>query len=185
MNERIEEIVQRWGSAKTLEEAADIIRRSIGRLDRGSLEQIRRLVAEVAIEVLVIVLSNRDGTANVNHAGLLLTMHQSQRLDAWLEDQIRTGSALGLNEEQWKALLREVGGKTNHRDADALLGRVLQSSEDAIPVDWQAQMDHEWRQVHINMGPGGGGSYNRQHLAMGRFSMHANPHKTTSTLLPS
>ena len=185
MNERIEEIVQRWGSAKSLEEAAEILRRSVMRLDRSSMEQIRRLIAEIAIEVLVIVLSKKEGTANVNHAGLLLTMHQSQRLDAWLEDQVRTGKALGLNEEQWKALLREVGGKTNHRDADALLGRVLQSSEDAIPVDWQAQMDQEWRQVHINMGPGGGGSYNRQHLAMGRFSMHTNPHKATSTLLPS
>ena len=46
-------------------------------------------------------------------------------------------------------------------------------------------MDSEWRQVQLNMGPAGAGSYNRQHLAMGRFSMNANPHQSNSTLLPT
>ncbi len=64
-------------------------------------------------------------------------------------------------------------------------GIVDSPSEDAIPVEWQEQMDSEWRQVQINTGPAGGGTFNRQHLAMGRFSMSANPHQSNSTLLPS
>lgn len=64
-------------------------------------------------------------------------------------------------------------------------GVVDSESEDAIPFEWQSQMDSEWREVQLNMGPGGGGSYNRQHLAMGRFSMGANPHQSNSTLLPT
>jgi hypothetical protein len=64
-------------------------------------------------------------------------------------------------------------------------GVVDSNNEDAIPVEWQNQMDGEWRQVQLNMGPAGAGSYNRQHLAMGRFSMTANPHQSSSTLLPT
>lgn len=65
-------------------------------------------------------------------------------------------------------------------------GVVESESEDAIPVEWQSQMDSEWREVQLNMGAGGGGSYNRQHLAMGRFSMGANPHQSSSSsLLPT
>jgi hypothetical protein len=64
-------------------------------------------------------------------------------------------------------------------------GVVDSNNEDAIPVEWQNQMNSEWREVQLNQGPAGSGSYNRQHLAMGRFSMSANPHLSSSTLLPS
>ena len=75
INERIEEIVQRWGAAKTLEEAAEILRRSVMRLDRSSMEQTRRVIAEIAIEVLVILLSTKEGTANAVRWAKVSTMY--------------------------------------------------------------------------------------------------------------
>ena len=90
---------------------------------------------------------------------------------------------------------------TNHADMTPLSGNEIEvagkpfnltsgvdyqendyEDEDAIPMDWQYQMDGEWRQTHVNTGPAGGGSYNRTHLAMGRFSMNNTAESTESTL---
>jgi hypothetical protein len=119
VHEAVKEVVLAWAKATDLKEAAVILRDGRMRLHAEQVDQLRRFVAQIAVESLAELMLRATVPAAskpVQFHGVALHPAQVSRLKSWLRDQEPTALALGVSLQVWRHTLDQF--VTSHAGAD-------------------------------------------------------------------
>ena len=137
-----------WSEADDLDHASDTLRQACRTLQPDLIPQLREEVAEISAETLIeLIALERDVLPGepIEWQGLSLMPRQAERVAAFLQDQLPTAEALGVEPMRWGQMVekglrlyvaRNQGAQADKNEAQAkkALALIGQSPTPAVPA---------------------------------------------------
>lgn len=132
VHEDVKRAVLAWAGAPDLDDAARQLAKHRRRLDAELVDELTHEIAEISAETLIeLIAMERDVIPGptVEILGLALYPKQAERVAAWVEDQEPTTTALGIDPDDWGAIVERGLRKYVARERGNVEARTRQASD--------------------------------------------------------